>query len=345
VDQQRQSRWQPTRRQVLWAGAAVGLLTVAILVGYRYDITLWDWIKLLIVPAVIAGGGIWFNQQQQQRSFEIAERRAQDEALQAYLDRMGNLLLKKDDPAVQPSVSSEISTQIRTHTFTILRMLDPDHKSSVLDFLYEADLIKVVPDRVISLGSPDFTFRAADLSKADLRGAVLRGADLRGKRSGANLSGADLRGADLREANLSQVNLRGADLSGALLGADPEGGSADLSFADLRDTYLVGTDFGKADLSYAKMSGAYFRRSKAVAQKYTDQLRAIGLPDERIEQAIRGETKLTEANLDGTDLSGARGVTNEEIEQQSIRLLDATMPDGQKYEDWLKNKEGRGGDE
>ena len=59
VDQQEQSRWQPTRRQLLWAGATVGLLTIAILIGYRYHITLWDWIKLLIVPAVNAGGGIW----------------------------------------------------------------------------------------------------------------------------------------------------------------------------------------------------------------------------------------------------------------------------------------------
>jgi hypothetical protein len=31
-------------------------LTIAVLIGYRYDITLWDWIKLLVVPAVIAGG-------------------------------------------------------------------------------------------------------------------------------------------------------------------------------------------------------------------------------------------------------------------------------------------------
>jgi hypothetical protein len=61
VDQEQQSRWQPTRTQLLWAGATAALLTAAVLIGYRYDITLWDWIKLLIVPAVIAGGGLWFN--------------------------------------------------------------------------------------------------------------------------------------------------------------------------------------------------------------------------------------------------------------------------------------------
>jgi len=71
-----------------------------VLIGYRYDITLWDWLKLLIVPVVIAGGGLWFNRQQREREIEIArqqreqeleiaERRTQDEALQAYLEHRG----------------------------------------------------------------------------------------------------------------------------------------------------------------------------------------------------------------------------------------------------------------
>jgi hypothetical protein len=50
----------------------VALLTVVILIGYRYDITLWDWIKLLIVPAVIAGGNLWFNRQQRERELRVA---------------------------------------------------------------------------------------------------------------------------------------------------------------------------------------------------------------------------------------------------------------------------------
>ena len=70
--QQEQSRWRPTRRQLLWAGAAAALMAVAVLIGYRYDITVWDWLKLLVVPAVIAGGGIWFNRQQRERELEIA---------------------------------------------------------------------------------------------------------------------------------------------------------------------------------------------------------------------------------------------------------------------------------
>jgi uncharacterized protein YjbI with pentapeptide repeats len=63
---------------------------------------------------------------------------------------------------------------------------------------------------------------------------------------------------------------------------------------------------------------------------------------------------LNGANLSGADLSGAdlggayltdanlsdaKGVTNEELEQQALSLVDATMPNGQKYEDWLESEE------
>jgi hypothetical protein len=56
MEQQQQGRWRPTRGQVLWTVGIVTGLAIAVLIGYRYGITLWDWIKLLIVPAVIAGG-------------------------------------------------------------------------------------------------------------------------------------------------------------------------------------------------------------------------------------------------------------------------------------------------
>jgi len=55
-----QPRWRIIRRRVLWTLGIGAILTVAVLIGYRYDKTLWGWLKLLVVPAVIAGGGIWF---------------------------------------------------------------------------------------------------------------------------------------------------------------------------------------------------------------------------------------------------------------------------------------------
>jgi len=48
---------------------------------------------------------------------------------------------------------------------------------------------------------------------------------------------------------------------------------------------------------------------------------------------------LIEAVLDQADLSDALGIPNNEIEQQAHSLDRATMPNGQKYEDWLKRNE------
>ena len=47
---------------------------------------------------------------------------------------------------------------------------------------------------------------------------------------------------------------------------------------------------------------------------------------------------LANTNLTEADLTDAMRVTNEELQQQAASLEGATMPDGQKDEDWLKSK-------
>jgi hypothetical protein len=73
--------------------------------GFR-GMTLRDWLPIfgtLLIPVVIAAGtwGITWQQgkieeQRAQADREIQEQRAQDEALQAYLDQMNQLILEKD---------------------------------------------------------------------------------------------------------------------------------------------------------------------------------------------------------------------------------------------------------
>jgi uncharacterized protein YjbI with pentapeptide repeats len=340
VDEQQQSRWQPTRRQLLWAGVAVGLLTIAILVGYRYGITLWDWLKLLVVPAVIAGGGIWFNRQQRERELEIArqqrerdveiaERRTQDEALQAYLDQMSSMLIPNTD---QPSLyrarpGDSLSSVARARTLTILPRLDEDRKARVVQFLYESGLI-AEGRPVLDLQGADL--RGANLSEADLSGANLRGAYL----NRANLSEADLSSADLSRAYLSEAKLIGADLSSADLS------EADLIDANLRGAYLRGANLRAdlsgaylfmADLSGAYLSGAYLNRA---------HLRGANLSRAYLRGAHLRGAYLSRADLDLADLSRA-DVTEEQLEEAST-LEGATMPNGQKYEDWLKSRDSEG---
>ena len=205
----------------------------------------WDYLDLLIVPAALALGVYWLNRRQnerdqraedaqQERALAVESQRAQDEALQAYLDQMSQLLTDEKRPLYRARVGDSLSTVARARTLTVLTRLEGERKGNVLQFLYESELIARRPN-VVSLRQADLRgvylswsflrgadlswsyLREADLRRADLYRAYLRGADLRG----ADLRRADLRGADLRKAKLRTAYLYGADLRGAdLRGAD-----------------------------------------------------------------------------------------------------------------------------
>src|SRR5215216_3786865 len=183
------------------------------------DKTLWDVLQLLIVPLVLVGIGLLFEMQQaerqqameeQQQALEdrraraeqkLAEQRAQDEALQAYLDQMSSLLLEKDLRTSEQE--SEVRTLARARTLTVLERLDPSRKTAVMQFLAEAELVQRVEGK-----EPIMSLNSVDLSGANLRDANLRNADL---------NGADLRDAYLRGVDLSYVDLSNAYLSDASL--------------------------------------------------------------------------------------------------------------------------------
>jgi uncharacterized protein YjbI with pentapeptide repeats len=240
------------RRTVRVLGVLVAGLAVAVLIGYRYDITLWDWGKLLIVPAAIAAGSIWFNQQQQTRQQETQDQHSQDEALQGYLDQLTQLLVAPDEEhnehLIRRQVDDDVRQVIQARSEPLLRSLNPTRRFRLILFLSVMGLL--TRDRpLVSLANADLRevdgrdapLQGVDLQKADLRRADLSRADL----SGANLFEADLSGADLFEANLF-----GADLGGAKLN------DANLSRALLSGALLSRANLSGANLSGANLSGA-----------------------------------------------------------------------------------------
>jgi hypothetical protein len=145
-------------------------------------------LQVLIVPLVLVGIGLVFEMQQTAREErraeverELAELRAQDEALQAYLDQMSDLLLAKDGLR-ESEESSEVRTLARARTITVLRTLDPSRtldssrKTAVIQFLVESELVQRVDGRgpIIHLSGADLTH--AVLNEADLEGANLSNA-------------------------------------------------------------------------------------------------------------------------------------------------------------------------
>lgn len=257
-------------------------LTITILVALGYGKTPWDWLKVLIIPAVIAIGGFLLNRAQSERELEIAEQRvetdrgiaeqrAQDNALQAYLDQMSQLLADKGSRNKEHWLDDARVTA-RARSLAVLRQLSRERKRSVLQFLYEAQLI----NEAEKTGPDDHTFNAriVGLSGADLREASLRHITL----EGAALDGANLENADLRDAKLSGIDLGGAYLSGA----DLRG--IYLSKASLREAQLQrkdelnlrGADLSGADLSGADLTDANVTEEQLAACK---SLKGATMPD------------------------------------------------------------------
>lgn len=204
--------------------------------------TLWDWMELLIIPLVLAGGVFFLNRSEKEierksvedrakLEREIATDRQQEVALQSYLDRMADLLFKED---LATLTNKERRKVARIRTLTVLRGLDVKRKGFVLLFLCEAGLIDSFKDTVIDLAGADFS--DADLSDADIIHANLRGANF----SGANLRRTIFDGADLSNALLINANLRGTDLEGRIgPGLPTRLYGADLSFADLTGAHIT----------------------------------------------------------------------------------------------------------
>jgi uncharacterized protein YjbI with pentapeptide repeats len=193
--------------------------------------TLWDWLGLLIIPAVLGFGAIWFNNQARKSEQAIAQDGAQEEALQRYLDTMQGLILDKRLKGTDSE--KEIRDVARVRTLAVVRSLNGTRKGHVVRFLHEAGLIgppkeesgEWQPEKaIISLEDADLstvylegvTLIGVNLSFANLSNAILPRAFVDCSRLlGANLMNANLRRTNLFETDLSGADLRGADLTNA----------------------------------------------------------------------------------------------------------------------------------
>ena len=217
--------------------------------GEKTGLDLLQFLVTASIPILVAFGGIWFTEQ-----------RAQDEAIQGYLEQMGNLLLEENLRTLQEDDEARVLAQARTSM--ILSRLAPPQKVPVVMFLQESKLIQkdnpVIDVFDIELSGASFSgIETRNLSEASLKGAIFREADLEGTRfmgadlEGTRFMGADLRGVNFEEANLEDTSFEGVNLGGVNL-QEAVLWRANLRGADLRGARLEGADLWGADLSGAK---------------------------------------------------------------------------------------------
>jgi uncharacterized protein YjbI with pentapeptide repeats len=314
-------------RNIIGWGALAFIIVQVILAGYTISWTgfgeytlsngdfvlgkkLWDWMELLIIPLVLAIGAFYLNRSERAVERQTAEDRAklereittdrqQEAALQAYLDRMADLLLKEN---LRVSENEELRNVARIRTLTILRGLDAKRKGIVLLFLTEANLITYDIEhkgrpRIINLTGADLSraylveailaeanLAGANLNESNMREAFLMSAFMQATKLnraylskailvGAVLLGADMQGTDLREANLIEAKLIGANLSGAQL-AKANLTGADLGGADLTEADLSGADLTRANLG-PSLESRFITRPPTKAKVTSQQLATV----------------------------------------------------------------------
>lgn len=202
---------------------------------------LWDWLSLLIVPFFLACA-VWALNDSRKRSEARTENdRQRQKSLDDYFEWTSSLILAGHLDDLEKG--EQARRLARTRTLTVLQTLDADRKAQVLQFLYEAEMLRAPP--TITLVGADFSYGSFDeatLANAEVRGAYFNGATFRG----ANLRDADLRGCDFTGVDFSSADLTGANLRQTTLH------KAITKTATLTNVDLEGADFLNARRSRKK---------------------------------------------------------------------------------------------
>jgi uncharacterized protein YjbI with pentapeptide repeats len=347
MNQNRKRRWW-RNGNVLWTVIVTLAVWILILVsvvvddfqqGGREEIGLWEWVGVLIIPIVLAAGAALLTNAQAQREITSTHLRAQDEALQQYLDQVSSLLVEREKPE-EPLDSALFSKLAQARTLALLLKLDRDRKRQPLKLIAQLALISR-DNPLLSLKSAglndadlhevtllDVSLREADLRRADLTGANLRRSDL----TWADLRGADLTRAVLTDASLAHANLLPYDrLNPAQLnaphllnGSDPShiDKSSRLTPATFNGRHLTLTELDEADLQRADLRGAFMYKTNLGRANLSGAV----LSDADLRGADLSGAVLDNADLRGADLTGAK-VTSDQL--NACKSYDgATMPDG-----------------
>lgn len=222
--------------------------------------TLWDWLELLIVPILLAVGGILYTHRDKEREI----RRQSEDQYQArynkFVEQLIKILMTED---VEDKKVLQVVHMIILST---LRDVDGKRKRLILENLQDSRLL--CNRDYLLLQNADFSgvnlrginLAAANLSevkfsKADLTGAVLDKALL----SGTDLADSTLISAVLENAVMHEADLSRADLSRSFLdGTQLQGAymsGVDLQGATLVGANLFGVDYSKADMRGADLTG------------------------------------------------------------------------------------------
>jgi uncharacterized protein YjbI with pentapeptide repeats len=272
--------------------------------------TIWDWLHLLsalAIPVVLAIVGFWFTAQQDTRQQRIETKRAQQaqkiENQRAEVER--ELAEQRAQDEALQAYLDEMSALLLDED----RPLRQSKAGDEVRTLANARTVTILR-RLDSSRNRDILHflreaRLVPSNRYDVQEHIV------------TLEASNLSHADLAGVNVDSFHLQGTDFSGA----------------DLTDAYLAWSFLRNARLKGANMQGADLHGDTDLSQ--------VDLRETDLSGANLRGASLTNADLRGANLTNAEGLSEEQLAE--VKSLEgATMPNGQNYEDWLKDKKAQG---
>lgn len=290
--------------------------------------TLWDWLELLVIPAVLAIAALFFNRQQRKNELRIAiknrrsdlkiaeerrksdlaiederrksdlaisEERNQEAVLQNFFDKMNDLIIEKGLMEVGRLREQAI---IQAHSEG-----NPEPNEAAngivlpngLQATWDMARIRTVT-ALRQLDTPRRNIIFQFLRDASLASFVLVNASLiKVNLVGTLMDDINLKGTRISDAKLTNARLVMADLSGS-----------DLSGTDLSGTNLTGANLSGAVLIRANLNGAVL---------YKADLTGAVFIEANLCKAVLTEALLTGTVFSEVDLSEIKGITNKQLSQ------------------------------
>jgi hypothetical protein len=235
--------------------------------------TLWDFASLLIIPAVLSFGAIFYNQAVKNTENTKANVQSQENILQDYIDRMSTLMIDKN--LCESEEGAPVRSVARTQSRTTIYRLSGQGKGLVIRFLKEGGLINVDDAVILTAGLAlqgvhlksailnDCNFSHANCVNAKMENVQLQNAlCFKTNFTGAVLNKADLRNAVVSRANFNEASCLEANFTNAVLI------KTELMNANLWKALFFNAKLNGADFKNANLCGARFDKTNVDGAKF-----------------------------------------------------------------------------
>jgi uncharacterized protein YjbI with pentapeptide repeats len=251
----RQWEWTGTGKEAMVPGATI-------IQVYEPDKDLWDWMQLLLVPAVLAIGGLLFQRAENRYQLELQERRSKEvqqledgrsREMQAMEDRRQVSLIESEERRFQENRYIE---EQRSQDRILQDYLDQMTQLILHENLNNSQPVDQV--RVVARARTLTALKSLNGDRKRILITFLYEAHLiqhDKKDVIISLKGADLTNTDLSNINLSWSDLRGINFLGCNLT------NVDLSHCDLTKVDFTGVILNKSRFDRARLVHTNFTKS------------------------------------------------------------------------------------